>query len=79
MGLDTSTMSYEQKMRFNKYLVFYDEHDDQHGVKGISAEAPKEIINEFIEWYRELTRYPTGRLRPASLKMYTDLIIEVKR
>lgn len=79
MGLDTSTMSEEQKKRFNRYLVFYGEQDHSHGVRGINAEAPKEIIKEFVEWYRENTRYPNGRLRPLSSKMYSDIIISVNR
>lgn len=79
MGLDTSTMSDEQKRRFSRYLVFYNDQEDHHGVKGIDAEAPKEIIKEFIEWYRETTRYPNGRLRPITSKMYSDIVIKVER
>ena len=36
-------------------------------VKGIRADAPTEIIDQFIQWYRENNRYESGRLRPVWL------------
>ena len=79
MGLNTSTMTEERKRRFNRYLVFYGDEECLFGVKGISSEAPQEIIDEFVTWYRETTRYPNGRLRPMTSKMYSNVVISVNR
>lgn len=47
--------------RFSRYLVMYGPEENGTGIKGIRADAPPEIIDAFIEWYRDTHRYENGR------------------
>ncbi len=78
MGLDASTLTEEQKRRFSRYLVFYGEGESCHGIKGISTDAPEDIKKEFLAWYRNMYRYPNGRLRPLNSKVFSEVLIAVK-
>ena len=57
----------EKMRRFNRYLVIDAGEEDGYRIKGIRSDAPSEIIDEFIQWYRENNRYESGRLRPEWL------------
>ena len=54
-------------MRFNRYLVIGAGDDGSYRVKGIRSDAPPEMIEDFIGWYRENNRYENGRLRPREI------------
>lgn len=69
---------WEDVGRFNKYLVFYSSEEEETGIKGIRADAPQDVIDDFIEWYRNTNRYENGRLRPLSAAMVRKLIINVE-
>ena len=66
----------EEVRRFNRYLLFYGPGEENSGLKGIRSDAPPEIIEEFIQWYRDRNRYPNGRLRPKAAVM-RDLVFDV--
>ncbi len=63
--------------KFNKYLVLYSADEEKTGIKGIRSDAPKDVIDDFIEWYRNNNRYENGRMLPKSSKVLKDLIIDV--
>lgn len=67
----------DEMRRFNRYLVFYGNDEGRSGIKGIRSDAPPELIDEFIEWYRDRNRYPNGRLRPKTASLIRELVIEV--
>ena len=54
-------------MRFNRYLVIDTGEGGAYRVKGIRSDAPPEMIEDFIGWYRENNRYENGRLRPREI------------
>ena len=67
MGIIDSK-DYAEKMKmFGKYIVIDAGEVDYYRIKGIRADAPAEIIDDFIQWYRENNRYESGRLRPEWL------------
>ena len=53
--------------RFNRYLVIDAGVDGAYRVRGIRSDAPADMIEEFIGWYRENNRYENGRLRPYGI------------
>ena len=53
--------------RFNRYLVIDAGEDGAYRVKGIRSDAPAEMIEEFVGWFRERNRYDNGRLRPKDI------------
>ena len=58
----------EEKLRkFNRYLVIDAGDDGAYRVIGIRSDAPEDMIEEFIGWYREHNRYENGRLRPKDI------------
>lgn len=61
-------------MKFNRYLVFYGPGEENTGLKGIRSDAPEDIIDEFIAWYRDHNRYENGRLRPEGIVRRSVLI-----
>lgn len=61
--------------RFNRYLVFFGPGEEGSGVKGIRADAPDDVIEEFFQWYRDRNRYENGRLKPLSKAARERLII----
>lgn len=69
---------WEEVGKFNKYLVFYSSEEEETGIKGIRSDAPKEVIEDFIEWYRNTNRYENGRMRPLSDAMIRKLVIDVE-
>ena len=66
MGNEERNCDQEKMRRFNRYLVI-DAGEDGYRIRGIRSDAPSEIIDEFIQWYRENNRYESGRLRPEWL------------
>ena len=54
----------EKLRRFNRYLVIDAGADGAYRIKGIRSDAPADMIEEFVGWYRERNRYDNGRLRP---------------
>ena len=63
--------------KFSKYQVMYGPDDDETGIRGIRADAPKEIIDEFIEWYRDTHRYENGRKYNRTSAKIKALVIDV--
>ena len=62
--------------RFSKYLVMYGPGEDGTGIKGIRADAPQEVIDEFIEWYRGTHRYENGRKYNRTSARIKALVID---
>ena len=62
--------------KFSRYLVMYGPEEDGTGIKGIRADAPKEVIDEFIEWYRDTHRYENGRKYNRTSARIRALVIE---
>ncbi len=60
-------ISDDEVKRFMRYLVIEIGENGGYRIKGIRADAPGEMIDEFIRWYRENNRYENGRLRPEGL------------
>ena len=56
----------EEIRRFSKYLVI-DTEDGGYRIAGIRADAPANVIEEFVRWYRKNNRYENGRLRPVDV------------
>ena len=63
--------------RFSRYLVMYGPDEDGTGIKGIRADAPKEVIDDFIEWYRDNHRYENGRKYNRTSAKIKALVIDV--
>lgn len=76
---ESTIVDLAQIRSFNKYLVFYSDEEHRSGIKGIRSDAPKEAIDEFIEWYRDNHRYENGRLRPLSEAMKRKLMVDVSK
>ena len=62
--------------RFSRYLVMYGPEENGTGVKGIRSDAPAEVIEEFIEWYRDTHRYENGRKYNRSSARIRALVID---
>lgn len=56
----------EEIRRYSRYLVI-DTGDGGYVIEGIRADAPSEVIEEFVSWYRKNNRYENGRLRPVDV------------
>ena len=69
-------VSLDEVRSFNKYLLFYGAMDEKSGLRGIRADAPHEVIEDFLQWYRENNRYPNGRMR-AKDRVFKELVINV--
>lgn len=63
--------------QFNKYLVMYESNENKTGIKGIRGDAPKSVIEAFIDWYRDTYRYDNGRKYDKHSKKITGLILDV--
>ena len=57
----------EEVRKFSKYLVIDAGGDGAYRIMGIRSDAPADMIDGFIEWYRNYNRYENGRLRPVSI------------
>lgn len=55
----------EEIRKYSRYLVI--DTEDGYRIAGIRADAPADVIEEFISWYRENNRYENGRLRPVDV------------
>ena len=55
----------EEIRRFSRYLVI--DTEDGYRIAGIRADAPADVIDEFVSWYRKNNRYENGRLRPVDV------------
>ena len=62
---DTS-MQDEEVRKYSKYLVI-DSGDDGYKIIGIRSDAPADMIDGFIDWYRDNNRYENGRMRPENI------------
>ncbi|MBQ6547944.1 MAG: hypothetical protein IJL79_03255 [Candidatus Methanomethylophilaceae archaeon] len=51
----------------SRYLVIEAGDNGAYRVKGIRSDAPAQMIDEFIAWYRRNNRYENGRLRPEKI------------
>ena len=60
-------ISDDKVKRFMRYLVIDAGDSGSYRIKGIRSDAPPEMIDEFIRWYRDRNRYENGRLRPEGL------------
>ena len=60
--------------RFNRYLVIDAGTDGAYRIRGIRSDAPSDMIEEFVGWYRDRTRYKNGRLRPKDVVKKTCVI-----
>ena len=69
--------SLDEVRSFNKYLLFYGPEDERSGLKGIRSDAPPEVIEDFLQWYRDNNRYPNGRMRPKD-RVFKELVIDVR-
>ena len=56
----------EEVRKFSRYLVI-DTEDGGYRIIGIRSDAPADVIEEFVKWYRKNNRYENGRLRPADI------------
>lgn len=59
------------------YLVMYGPHEAKTGVKGIRSDAPEEVIEAFLTWYRSNNRYKSGRIMNKADPRLKQLIIDV--
>ncbi len=66
-GTKDSSEQDEEVRRFSKYLVIDAGGEDGYRIVGIRSDAPADMIDGFIKWYRENNRYENGRLRPESI------------
>lgn len=66
----------ELKAALCKYLVMYGPNDDNVGVRGIRSDAPKDVIDAYVRWYRDNHRYQNGRMRPRYL-VEKEIVIDV--
>ena len=57
----------EEVRKYSRYLVIDAGSDGAYRIIGIRSDAPADMIDGFIEWYRENNRYESGRLRPEWL------------
>ena len=73
---ETVKQNWDKVAKFNKYLVFYSPEEEGRGIKGISSDAPPELIKEFIDWYRNTYRYENGRKRPLSDALVRKIVID---
>ena len=55
----------EEIRKYSRYLVI--DTGDGYRIAGIRADAPADVIEEFVSWYRENNRYENGRLRPVDV------------
>ena len=56
----------EGARKFSRYLVI-DSGSGGYRIRGIRSDAPKDMIDEFVDWYRDNNRYENGRLRPERI------------
>ena len=66
----------EELRKFIRYIVIDIGENGCYCIKGIRSDAPEEMIDEFIAWYRRNYRYENGRMRPENV-MRRNLIITV--
>lgn len=64
MYRNSKNVDYRELYQFSRYLILNTGEDGTYGVKGIRSDAPDDVIDRFISWYRENNRYENGRLRP---------------
>ncbi len=74
--MQTDWITKEKVMKFNKYLLFYGPGEQSSGLKGIRSDAPSEIIEVFLNWYRSNYRYKNGRMRSKE-KIAREVVMEV--
>ena len=55
----------EEIRKYSRYLVI--DTEDGYRIAGIRADAPVDVIEDFISWYRKNNRYENGRLRPVDV------------
>ena len=55
----------EEIRKYSRYLVI--DTEDGYRIAGIRADAPADVIEGFISWYRQNNRYENGRLRPVDV------------
>ena len=55
----------EEIRKYSRYLVI--DTEDGYRIAGIRADAPADVIEDFISWYRKNNRYENGRLRPVDV------------
>ena len=55
----------EEVRKYSRYLVI--DTEDGYRIAGIRADAPADVIEDFISWYRKNNRYENGRLRPVDV------------
>ena len=68
MCVKTDKEECEAKLRrFNRYLVIDAGGDGAYRIRGIRSDAPSDMIEEFVGWYRDRNRYKNGRLRPKDV------------
>jgi len=65
----------EELRKFSRYIII-DIGERGYCVKGIRSDAPPEMIDEFIAWYRDNYRYENGRMRPEYI-VRRSLVIAV--
>lgn len=63
-------------VKFSRYIVIDIGEKGGYRVKGIRSDAPEDMIEEFIAWYRMNHRYENGRMRPVSV-VRKSLVIAV--
>ena len=66
-GMKTAAEQDEEVRKYSKYLVIDAGNEDGYKIIGIRSDAPADMIDGFIAWYRDKNRYPNGRLRPESI------------
>ena len=55
----------EEVRKYSRYLVI--DTKDGYRIAGIRSDAPVDMIEDFISWYRKNNRYENGRLRPVDV------------
>jgi hypothetical protein len=67
MGERKDTAEQDEEVRkYSKYLVIDAGGDGGYRIVGIRSDAPADMIDGFIAWYRDNNRYENGRLRPEN-------------
>ncbi len=62
---------------FNKYLVCYGPDEPHTGIKGIRSDAPPEVIEAYLQWYRDNNRYKSGRMHNKDAGDVKSQIIDI--